>query len=121
MEKLLVRSMMAEKEVATLLKEAESLFNDYKSTEKQHGNYLKSFKEMVGIQTNSAKSIKHISYVSKQLKKDIKHIEKSKTLTPEQQSQLKEVAAELETIGDKVGDMHCDIPAESNGFSFLTS
>uniref|UniRef100_A0AC34FE19 Transmembrane protein 120 homolog n=1 Tax=Panagrolaimus sp. ES5 TaxID=591445 RepID=A0AC34FE19_9BILA len=106
---------MSEDEITSLLKEAESLHKDYKNAEKQHMNYLKTFKDMNGMQANSAKSVKHIKYVSSQIKTDIKKLEKKKVLTPEQKKLLTETSEKLEDMRDKIADMQNDLPAEGNG------
>ncbi|KAE9556097.1 hypothetical protein FO519_000731 [Halicephalobus sp. NKZ332] len=103
-------------EVTNLLKEINSVVNDLAAAEKSHIEYINALKAKTIKEGASAKSVKHVKYVSTQISKDLKRILARKDLTDEQRQKLKGAENQLLTFRDKINEMQCDLPAESNGF-----
>ena len=102
-------------EVTNLLNDINGITNDFATAEKNHIEYINALKAQTVKEAASAKSVKHVKYVSSQISKDLKRLLARKDLTDEQRQKLKEAESKLFTFRDKVNEMQCDLPAESNG------
>ena len=102
-------------EVTNLLNEINGITNDLAVAEKNHIEYINALKAKTVKEAASAKSVKHVKYVSNQLSKDLKRLLARKDLTEEQRQKLKDADSKLVSLRDKVNEMQCDLPAESNG------